>query len=64
MRVLVTGGMGYIGSHTCVQIIEAGMTPIILDNLYNSKETVLERVENLTGVRPAFTKVIFVIAHS
>ncbi len=40
MRVLVTGGMGYIGSHTCVQMIEAGMTPIIVDNLYNSKETV------------------------
>ncbi|UIP29975.1 UDP-glucose 4-epimerase GalE [Photobacterium sp. TLY01] len=54
MRVLVTGGMGYIGSHTCVQMIEAGMTPIIVDNLYNSKKTVLERIEKLTGVRPAF----------
>ena len=56
MRVLVTGGMGYIGSHTCVQMIEAGMTPIIVDNLYNSKETVLERIQNLTGVTPAFYK--------
>ncbi|WP_330959973.1 UDP-glucose 4-epimerase GalE [Photobacterium sp. 53610] len=54
MRVLVTGGMGYIGSHTCVQMIEAGMTPIIVDNLYNSKKTVLERIEKLTGTRPAF----------
>ncbi|EAS41273.1 UDP-glucose 4-epimerase GalE [Photobacterium profundum] len=54
MRVLVTGGMGYIGSHTCVQMIEAGMTPIIVDNLYNSKETVLARIEALTGVMPAF----------
>lgn len=54
MRVLVTGGMGYIGSHTCVQMIEAGMTPIIVDNLYNSKKTVLERIEKLTGVKPAF----------
>ncbi|CAG22855.1 UDP-glucose 4-epimerase GalE [Photobacterium profundum] len=54
MRVLVTGGMGYIGSHTCVQMIEAGMTPVIVDNLYNSKETVLARIEALTGVMPAF----------
>ncbi|MGF1878728.1 UDP-glucose 4-epimerase GalE [Photobacterium frigidiphilum] len=54
MRVLVTGGMGYIGSHTCVQMIEAGMIPVIVDNLYNSKETVLARIEALTGVMPAF----------
>ncbi|GHA33776.1 UDP-glucose 4-epimerase GalE [Photobacterium aphoticum] len=54
MRVLVTGGMGYIGSHTCVQMIEAGMTPIIVDNLYNSKKSVLARIEKLTGVCPAF----------
>ncbi|KDM89640.1 UDP-glucose 4-epimerase GalE [Photobacterium galatheae] len=54
MRVLVTGGMGYIGSHTCVQMIKAGMAPIIVDNLYNSKKTVLERIEKLTGVRPVF----------
>ena len=44
MFVLVTGGMGYIGSHTCIQMIEAGMTPIIFDNLYNSKSTVLDRI--------------------
>ena len=43
MKVLVTGGMGYIGSHTCIQMIEAGMTPVILDNLYNSKPTLLCR---------------------
>ncbi|MGF1729437.1 UDP-glucose 4-epimerase GalE [Photobacterium kasasachensis] len=54
MRVLVTGGMGYIGSHTCVQMIEAGVSPIIVDNLYNSKKTVLARIEKLTGVQPAF----------
>ncbi|WP_064608800.1 UDP-glucose 4-epimerase GalE [Photobacterium sp. J15] len=54
MRVLVTGGLGYIGSHTCVQMIEAGMTPIIVDNLYNSKTTVLARIEKLTGVLPLF----------
>ncbi|MGF1737671.1 UDP-glucose 4-epimerase GalE [Photobacterium satsumensis] len=54
MKVLVTGGMGYIGSHTCVQMIEAGLEPIILDNLCNSKEAVLDRVETLTGTKPAF----------
>ncbi|ELB2270526.1 UDP-glucose 4-epimerase GalE [Vibrio parahaemolyticus] len=54
MKVLVTGGMGYIGSHTCIQMIEAGMTPVILDNLYNSKSTVLERIETVCGVKPTF----------
>ncbi|HDY7661771.1 UDP-glucose 4-epimerase GalE [Vibrio vulnificus] len=54
MNILVTGGSGYIGSHTCIQMIEAGMTPIILDNLYNSKLLVLDRIEQVTGVRPAF----------
>ncbi|USD68220.1 UDP-glucose 4-epimerase GalE [Vibrio sp. SCSIO 43136] len=56
MNVLVTGGMGYIGSHTCIQMIEAGMTPIILDNLYNSKASVLERIEKVSGVRPLFVE--------
>lgn len=54
VEILVTGGMGYIGSHTCVQMIEAGMTPIILDNLSNANEEVLNRVEALTGKRPLF----------
>ena len=36
MNVLVTGGAGYIGSHTCVELIEAGHTPIVIDNLSNS----------------------------
>ncbi|MDA9557106.1 UDP-glucose 4-epimerase GalE [Vibrio sp.] len=49
MQVLVTGGMGYIGSHTCVQMIEAGMQPIIVDNLCNAKEEVLNRIKNITG---------------
>ncbi|WP_104046166.1 UDP-glucose 4-epimerase GalE [Vibrio jasicida] len=56
MKVLVTGGMGYIGSHTCIQMIEAGMTPVILDNLYNSKPTVLERIKKVCGVTPVFTE--------
>ncbi|EPP20809.1 UDP-glucose 4-epimerase [Vibrio fluvialis PG41] len=53
MDVLITGGMGYIGSHTCVQMIAAGMTPIMVDNLCNAKAEVLNRIEALTGVRPA-----------
>jgi len=54
VKVLVTGGMGYIGSHTCIQLIEAGIEPIILDNLGNSKVAVLDRIEALTQVRPVF----------
>lgn len=61
MTVLVTGGMGYIGSHTCVQMIEAGMEPIIIDNLCNSKMEVLNRIEALTGKNQLSTKVIFVM---
>ncbi|MDF7666354.1 UDP-glucose 4-epimerase GalE [Orbaceae bacterium ESL0727] len=54
MNILVTGGLGYIGSHTCVKLLEAGYTPIILDNLYNSKKTVLKRIQQITGVTPLF----------
>ncbi|MEL0637471.1 UDP-glucose 4-epimerase GalE [Marinomonas sp. TI.3.20] len=54
MKVLVTGGLGYIGSHTCVQLIAAGHQPIVIDNLSNSKEEVLSRIEALAGSRPAF----------
>ncbi|MGF1727763.1 UDP-glucose 4-epimerase GalE [Photobacterium nomapromontoriensis] len=54
MKVLVTGGMGYIGSHTCVQMIEAGMVPVIVDNLCNANAEVLNRIEALTGKMPAF----------
>ncbi|PMH44626.1 UDP-glucose 4-epimerase GalE [Vibrio sp. 10N.286.49.B3] len=53
-KILVTGGMGYIGSHTCLQMIAAGMEPIIVDNLSNSKSLVLERIEALTQHRPTF----------
>ncbi|MFT6987660.1 MAG: UDP-glucose 4-epimerase [Psychromonas sp.] len=54
MKVLVTGGMGYIGSLTCIQMIESGIEPIIVDNLSNSKLTVLDRIEALTQKRPVF----------
>ncbi len=54
MKILVTGGTGYIGSHTCIQMIQAGITPVVLDNLYNSKALVLQRVKEVTGVEPIF----------
>ena len=52
LRVLVTGGTGYIGSHTCLQLLAAGMTPILLDNFCNSKPSVMDRIEELSGQRP------------
>ena len=53
-KILVTGGTGYIGSHTVVQLYEAGYTPIIVDNLSNSNIGVLGQIEKITGKRPAF----------
>ncbi|EPL9569823.1 UDP-glucose 4-epimerase GalE [Providencia rettgeri] len=53
-QVLVTGGLGYIGSHTCVQMIQQGMRPIILDNLHNANLEVLNRIETITGTKPVF----------
>jgi UDP-glucose 4-epimerase len=49
MRILVTGGTGYIGSHTCISLLDAGYEPIILDNLCNSKVAVLQRLARITG---------------
>ncbi|OOM77254.1 UDP-glucose 4-epimerase [Clostridium puniceum] len=49
MSILVTGGMGYIGSHTSVELLNAGEDVIIIDNLVNSKETVKEKIEQITG---------------
>lgn len=54
MSVLVTGGVGYIGSHTAIELIEAGRDVVIVDNLSNSNIIVLDRIEELTGVRPKF----------
>ena len=54
MSVLVTGGTGYIGSHTCVVLLEAGYDVIIADNLYNSKLDVLDKIESITGKKPKF----------
>ena len=55
--ILVTGGTGFIGSHTSVELIEAGYDVVIVDNLSNSKIEVLDGIEKITGVRPAFEQV-------
>jgi UDP-glucose 4-epimerase len=55
--ILVTGGTGYIGSHTAVELMAAGHDVFIVDNLCNSKRSVLERVERITGRRPQFAQV-------
>jgi UDP-glucose 4-epimerase len=57
MNVLVTGGAGYIGSHTCVELLEAGHEVVVVDNLANSKEESLRRVQALTGRSLTFHKV-------
>ncbi len=54
MRVLVTGGSGYIGSHTCAQLLQSGHDVIILDNLCNSKRSVIATIETLGGGHPTF----------
>lgn len=51
MSILVTGGAGFIGSHTCVELLNAGYEPIILDNLSNSKRESVRRIEEITGKR-------------
>lgn len=55
--ILVTGGTGFIGSHTTVELIEAGYNVVIVDNLSNSNIGVLDGIEKITGVRPAFEQV-------
>ncbi|MDQ0392906.1 UDP-glucose 4-epimerase GalE [Labrys monachus] len=54
MKVLVTGGAGYIGSLTCVSLIEAGHTPVILDNFANSSPAAIDAIEQVSGVKPRF----------
>jgi UDP-glucose 4-epimerase len=56
MRVLVTGGAGYIGSHTCVEMLDAGMEVVVVDNLCNSKEESLRRGREITGRALTFIK--------
>lgn len=54
MAILVAGGAGYIGSHTCVELMNAGYEVVVADNLCNSSEESLRRVERITGKRAAF----------
>ena len=56
MAILVTGGAGYIGSHTCVELLNAGYDVVVLDNLSNSSPKSLERVEKITGKSVPFYK--------
>ena len=54
MSILVAGGAGYIGSHTCVELLEAGYDVVVVDNLYNASEESLKRVEKITGKSVTF----------
>ena len=51
-KIVVTGGTGYIGSHTSVELINEGFDVIIIDNLYNSEAEVTDRIQMITGVKP------------
>ncbi len=51
-KILVTGGTGYIGSHTAVELIKEGFDVVIIDDLSNSREDVLDGIEKITGKRP------------
>ena len=55
--ILVTGGAGYIGSHTCVELLNAGYTVVVVDSLINSNVEALRRVERLTGKRPVYQRI-------
>lgn len=54
MNILLTGGAGFIGSHTAVELLNAGHDVVVVDNLYNSSEKVIDRVEELTGKKVKF----------
>ncbi len=54
MSILVTGGAGFIGSHTCVELLEAGYEVVVVDNLYNASRKSMDRVEQITGKKPTF----------
>ena len=57
MNILVTGGAGYIGSHTCLELLQAGYQVVVVDNLSNSKEEALKRIQELTGKTLTFYRV-------
>jgi UDP-glucose 4-epimerase len=55
--ILVTGGLGFIGSHTVVELQQAGYEVVIIDNLYNSKIEVLDRIISITGIKPSYSNI-------
>lgn len=57
MKILVTGGAGYIGSHTCLELLEAGHNVVVVDNLSNSKEDALIRIQEITGRSLSFHRI-------
>lgn len=56
MKILVTGGCGYIGSHTCVELLNEGYDVVVVDNLSNSREDVIDKIEKITGKKVTFYK--------
>lgn len=64
MKILVTGGAGYIGSHTCIELLEAGHEVVVVDNLMNSKEESLKRVQEITGKLLIFNRVDLLDRHA
>ena len=54
MTILVTGGAGYIGSHTLIELIAAGHSVVVVDNIYNSSKIAIDRVEQITGTSIPF----------
>lgn len=56
MKILVTGGTGYIGSHTCVELLNKGYEVVVFDNLYNSQIDVVDKIESITGKKITFYK--------
>ena len=56
MAILLTGGAGFIGSHTAVSLLQAGLDIVLVDNLSNSSPKVIDRIETITGKRPAFVE--------
>ena len=57
MAILVPGGAGYIGSHTCVELLNAGYDVVVVDNLVNSSKVAIDRIEQITGKKVAFYEV-------
>lgn len=57
MNILVTGGLGFIGSHTVIELIKSNHTVVIVDNLINSKIDVLNKIETVVNVKPTFYQI-------